>query len=270
MIQKKLTAYVKNQFGMDLFPFMKQKVEEESLYDYEIARILNVSTTSIRKLRNTYGIKRANGFSRRFENLHGMGAVETFKKLIENPDISLTDVGKHFQFSREYARQVFQKLYGYPYTDTYKRKQVLRRKKRISNGSGNGVSNLKGKYRKVRRKIESMGLLVDVKESESYSLTLNNGYKLAIRATSTPVLIGNNQYYRINNAKCAIQDFDFFICLCKYSKEDIHFIIPSDIMPKSVLTLLPKAGPDQSKYAPFKEAWNLLHGDSPNERYQSH
>ena len=270
MIQEKLTEHVKDQFGMDLFPFMRQKVEVESLYDYEIARILNVSTTSIRKLRNMYGIKRANGFSRRFDNIYGAGAVEMFKKMIEDPEISLTDLGRHFQFSREYARQVFQKLYGYPYTETYKRKQALKRKKRPSNGNGNGVTKLKGKYRKVRKKIESMGLLADVKENENFSLTLNNGYKLAIRATSTPVLIGNNQYYRINNAKCPIQDFDFFICLCKYSKEDVHFIIPSDIMPKSVLTLLPQAGPEQSKYAPFKEAWNLLHGENPREMNQSH
>jgi hypothetical protein len=270
MIHEKLTAYVKDRFGMDLFPFMRQKVEVESLYDHEIARILNVSTTSIRKLRNTYGIKRANGFSRRFENIYGAGAVETFKKMIEVPEISLTDLGRHFQFSREYARQVFQKLYGYPYTGTYKRKQAFKRKKRLSNGNGNGISKLKGKYRKVWKKIESMGLLADVNDNENYSLTLNNGYKLAIRATSTPVLIGNNQYYRINNAKCTIQDFDFFICLCNYSKEDVHFIIPSDIMPKSVLTLLPQAGPEQSKYAPFKEAWNLLHGENPREMYLSH
>ena len=268
MIQKKITAYVKAHFGMDLFPFMRQKVEVESLYDYEIARILNVSTTSIRKLRNMYGIKRANGFSRRFENIYGSGAVEQFKKMIEDPNTSLTDVGRHFQFSREYSRQVFQKLYGYPYTDIYKRKQAIKRKMRLS--SGNGESKLKGKYRKIRKTIEAMGLLADVKESENFSLTLTNGYKLAIRATSTPVLIGNNQYYRINNAKCSIQNFDFFVCLCKFSKEDIHFIIPSDIMPKSVLTLLPQAGPDQSKYAPFKEAWNLLHGEPPREMYQAH
>lgn len=268
MIKNKIESYVKDEFGMDVHQFFRQKVEVESLYDYEIAMMLKMSTTSIRKVRNAFGIKRANGFSRRFEIIYGMGAVEKFKNLIENHENSLTDVGKHFHFTREYARQVYQKLYGYPYTETYKRKQEQKREERLSNG--NEASNLNGKFREVRKKIKAMGLLSDGEERESLCMTLNNGYKLAIRATSTPVLIGKKRYYRINNSKCTVRDFDFFICLCKYYKEDIHFIIPSDIMPRSVLTLLPNAGPDQSKYARFKEAWNLLHGENQRDAFQSH
>ena len=259
---------MKDSFGMDLHQFFRKKVEGESLYDYEIARMLDMSTTSVRKLRNAFGIKRVNGFSRRFEIIYGNGAVEKFKNLIEDPENSLTDVGKHFHFTREYARQVYQKVYGYPYTETYKRKQELKRKERLSNL--NGASNLSGKFEEVRKKIESMGLLSGGEERESLYMTLNNGYKLAIRATSTPVLIGKKRYYRINNSKCTVRDFDFFICLCKYYREDIHFIIPSDIMPRSVLTLLPNAGPDQSKYARFKEAWDLLHGKTQGDSFQSH
>jgi len=268
VIKNKLKSYVKDRFGMDLHQFFSQKVEVESLYDYEIARMLNVSTTSIRKLRNAFGIKRANGFSRRFEIIYGKGAVEKFKNMIEDQENSLTAVGKHFHFTREYARQVYQKLYGYPYTEIYKRKQELKRKERLSNG--NGASSLNGKFKEVREKIKSMGLLSDGEEREGLYMTLNNGYKLAIRATSTPVLIGKKPYYRINNSKCTVRDFDFFICLCKYYKEDIHFIIPSDIMPRSVLTLLPNAGPDQSKYAQFKEAWNLLQRKNQRDAFQSH
>ncbi|KPK14554.1 MAG: hypothetical protein AMK69_28380 [Nitrospira bacterium SG8_3] len=268
MIKKKLESYVTDQFGMDLHQFLRQKVEGESLYDYEIAAILNVSATSIRKLRNFFGIGRADGFSRRFEMVYGAGAVEKFKNLIEDPGMSLADVGKHFDFTREYARQVYQKLYGSPYTETYKRKQALKRKDRLS--SVNRASRLNGKCKEVRKKIESMGLLPDGEKKEGLSMTLNNGYKLAIRATSTPVPIGKKQYYRINNSKCTVRDFDFFICLCKSDNEDIHFIIPSEIMPRAILTLLPHAGPDQSKYAQFKEAWNLLQGKDQNGLLQSH
>jgi len=268
VIKIKLEAYVKDRFGMDLHQFFRQKVVEESLYDYEIALILNVSTTSVRKLRNTFGIKRANGFSRRFEIIYGKGAVEKFQNMIDDQENSLTDVGKHFHFTREYARQVYQKIYGYPYTETHKRKQELKRKERLSNG--NGASNLNGKFKELRERIKSMGLLSNEEEREGLYMTLSNGYKLAIRATSTPVLIGKKQYYRINNSKCAVRDFDFFICLCKQYKEDIHFIIPSDIMPRSVLTLLPNAGPDQSKYAQFREAWNLLQRKNQRNAFQSH
>lgn len=268
MIKNKLEPIVNERFGMNLNQFMRQKVEIESLYDYEIATILNISTTSVRKLRNAFGIKRVNGFSRRFEMIYGMGAVETFKNLIEDPENSLTDVGKNFDFTREYARQVYLKLYGHPYTEAYKRKQALKRKERQSNG--NGASKRNGKCKEVWKKIKSMGLLSDGEERESLTMTLNNGYKLTIRATSTPVTIGKKQYYRINNSKCAVRDYDFFICLCKYYSEDIHFIIPSEIMPRSVLTLLPSAGPNQSKYAQFKEAWNLLQGNDRRDSFPSH
>lgn len=268
MIKNRLECFVKDRYGIDLHQFFVQKVEVESLYDYEIAEMLNVSTTSIRKLRNTYGIKRANGFSRRFEMIYGKGAVEKFKKMIEYKNNSLSDVGKQFNFTREYARQVYQKLYGYPYTETFKKKQALKRQERLSNGNGARKGN--GKFKDVRKKIKSMGLLLDRDERDGLYMTLKNGYKLAIRATSTPVLIGKRPYYRINNSKCTVRDFDFFICLCKHHREDVHFIIPSDIMPESVITLLPTAGPDQSKYAQFKEAWNLLKGKNQEEIFQTH
>ena len=264
MIKNRLESYVKDRFGLGLLQFFRQKVAGESLYDYEIAKMLNVSTTSVRKLRNAFGIKRANGFSRRFEIIYGKGAMEKFKNLIEDKNNSLTDVGKQFNFTREYARQVYQKLYGSSYTDSYKRKQELKRLERLSKNGGAAKRN--GKFREVKEKIKSMGLLPDRDEIDGLNMTLNNGYKLAIRATSTPVMIGKRPYYRINNSKCTTQDFDFFICLCKRQREDVHFIIPSDFMPRSVITLLPGAGPDQSKYARFKEAWNLLKVENGPQR----
>ena len=117
-------TYVKEHFGMDLYDFIKYKAEEESFYDYEIASLLRVTPGLVRNLRNTFGIKRSNGFSRRFEGRYGKGAVERFKKIIEDPKNSLSDVARHFGFSRQYAWQVYRKIYGCPYTEAYKRKRV--------------------------------------------------------------------------------------------------------------------------------------------------
>ena len=83
--ERKLEAYVEMQFGTNLYEFIKQKVEVDRLYDYEIASILGVSDSMIRRLRNTYKIKRANGFSRRFDRRYGKDAVERFKKMVEDP-----------------------------------------------------------------------------------------------------------------------------------------------------------------------------------------
>lgn len=268
MTKIKLESYVKGRFGMDLCEFIKQKVEVEALHDYEIAYILEVSKSFVRRLRNTFGVKRANGFTRRFERTYGKGAVDTFKKMIEDPDNSLTDVGKHFEFSREYARQVYNKIYGCSYTEAHKRKRLTRKIKRVADRRRK--SKHIGNLLRVSEKMKSLGLESNIADRGRLQMIFTNGYKLALRATSTPVMLGKKQYFRINNAKCTHTDFDFFICLCKNKKDDTHFIIPSNAMPRSVVSLLPQAGPDQSKYAQFKEAWHLLVGKDPKDMRQTH
>lgn len=130
--RKRLESYVQARFGMDLYEFIKQKAQVDEYYDYEIASLLEVKDSMITKLRNSYGIKRATGFSRRFDRRYGKGAVERFKKMIENPTSTLDDLGRHFGFSKEYARQVYEKIYGCAYTETYKRKRLIRRQMAIA------------------------------------------------------------------------------------------------------------------------------------------
>jgi len=121
-------VYVEDHFGMGLSEFIKLKVEEESLHDYEIAKILNVQPADVGRLRRSFGIKKADGFQRRFERRHGLGAVETFKRMIENPDTSLSDVARHFGFSRQNAWQVYTKIFKRPYTQAHERKRLKRSK----------------------------------------------------------------------------------------------------------------------------------------------
>lgn len=250
-----------NEFVMELYDLLKQMVEVESLHDHEIASILKVSKSLISKLRNAYGIKKADGFHRRFESTYGKWAIEKFKKMIENPDNSLTDVGRHFGFSKEYARYVYKKIYGHAYTEAYKRKRQARKAKRLS--EKRQKSKQMKKLIKVRQKLESMGLNYTInKKGRSYTI-LTNGYTLGVRRSSTPVMIGKKRYFRYNNQTWSNEDYDFIICLCKNGKEDIHFIIPSKAMPKSIISLLPEATPRESKYAQFREAWNLLKNKNP-------
>ena len=128
MTENQLEDYVRRKFDMDLYEFMKGKVEKESLYDYEIAGILSVKAAQVWKLRSSLGIKRTNGFSRRFELTYGPGAVETFKTMIENRDVSLSDLAGYFGFTRQNASLVYKKLYGCLYTDTYKKKRLANKK----------------------------------------------------------------------------------------------------------------------------------------------
>ena len=152
----KLESYVEAQFGMDLYGFIKQKAQVDGLYDYEIASLLEASDSMITKLRNAYGIKRVNGFSRRFDRKYGKGSVERFKKMAENPDSTLAEIGKHFGFSKEYARQVYKRIYGSAYTEAFKKKRLAKKKKGLT-----GVTKRPKQFEdltEVSKKMKSIGL----------------------------------------------------------------------------------------------------------------
>lgn len=261
MTKAKIESLVRERFATDLCEFIRQKVQTDALTDCEIASLLNVSSSSISKLRRAYGITKAKAFSKRFERSYGEGAVATFKEMIENPDCCLTDVGRHFGFSREYARQVYRKIYGCSYAAASKRKRLLKQKEKVADKrkTSEGVESLT----KIAEKMKSLGLVCNIANRGRSHIILTNGYKLAFRTTSRPVMIRKKQYLRINNLRWTDTDADFLICLCRTQKEDVHFIIPSNVVPRSTLSLLPHATPDQSKYAQFKEAWHLIiHGNS--------
>lgn len=261
MTREKLERDVKYRFGMKLHEFIRQKVEVDTLHDYEIARLLNVHQSRIWKLRREYGIKRANGFFRRFECTYGAGAIETFKALINRPETSLTDVGRHFGFTREYARHVYRKIYGRPYGGVYEKKRLLKHKKRLAEKRKKAKRG--GALMKIEEKMKALGLLYTITNKGNSYTILTNGYKLGFRISSTPTFINKKAYFRINNATRPNEHKDFFICLCRKGAEDTHFIIPSAAMPKALVSLMPEATPEQSKYAQYKEAWHLLaHGNS--------
>ncbi len=153
----KLESYVEAQFGTDLYGFIKQKAQVDGLYDYEIASLLKASDSMITKLRNAYGIKRVNGFSRRFDRKYGKGSVERFKKMVENPDSTLAETGRYFGFTKEYARQVYKRLYGSAYTEAFKRKRLVKKKKKGLTGRKNRSKQF-GDLTEVSKKMKSMGL----------------------------------------------------------------------------------------------------------------
>jgi hypothetical protein len=232
------------------------EAEVENLHDYEIASSLNVCGASISKYRKSCGIKKANGFSRRFERTYGDGAVETFKKMVENPDNYLADVGRHFDFTREYARQVYKKIYGHSYTVDSKSQRLQRQQTRLARTRRK--SKRVEKLIKLGEKIKYMGVTYNIPNRGRSNMILTNGYRLGLRSSSKPILIRKIQYFRFNNGTRTNEDFDFFICFCRTKKGDVYFIIPSSVMPRTVVYLLPEGTPKQSKYAQFKEAWHLL------------
>jgi hypothetical protein len=119
--KKELEPYLQLQFGMDLYGFIKQKVQVDKLYDYEIASLLKVSKSTISKWRKAYGIKKADAFTRRFDRRYGKGSIEKFKKMAENPGIKLIEIAKHFGVTKQYVSYVYKKIYGSTYREAVKK-----------------------------------------------------------------------------------------------------------------------------------------------------
>lgn len=93
--------------------FIRDKVEQEGLTDAEIARLLGAGASTISHWRNKLGIKPADKFTRHFRQKYGDHAIDTFHALVENHS-TLKEIADHFGFSREYARQVYNKMYSQP------------------------------------------------------------------------------------------------------------------------------------------------------------
>lgn len=109
--------------------FLREKVEKERLTDQEIAQILHVGITTVFYWRRKFHIPRADKFERKFKERYGEDAVTIFQDMVER-GATLQEIGDLFGFTREYARQVYRKLYP---SDKWRR-----RKKHRSSPVGGG------------------------------------------------------------------------------------------------------------------------------------
>ena len=256
--KKRIVARVE-QAGIDLCESNKSQVEEKILFGFETPSVLEVEHGLDTSLRDTLDTRMANRFSRRFERKYGQGAVEMFKKMAEDPDNSLSDVGRLFGFSKQYAWYVYQKISGGPYSEVLKRKQLIRKQNCFDSWQKSKDVEL---LMKLKEKIESLGFACHITKGKRRYVFVVNGYKFVFKFTSTSRMIGAKQYFHFGTPNSTIKaGYDFLVTLCISEDESAYYVIPRDAMPKDGVSLQPQAGLHESKYARFKEAWDLLFTD---------
>lgn len=96
--------------------FLRDKVESEALTDAQIARLLNVGTSTISHWRNKFNIRPADKFKRKFQEKYGTDALQSLDIMVKN-QTTLQEIANYFGFTREYARQVYNKVYKRPYSE---------------------------------------------------------------------------------------------------------------------------------------------------------
>lgn len=255
MIGGNLQSRVEDRFGVSLDRFIRYHIRAQSLHDYEIAEMLDVNTVLIGRLRKKFGIKRADGFIRRFRGTYGEDALERFREIIQQPHASLSDVARHFGFSRQYASGLYKKIYGRSYREVRQRereatdrklKEMPKKPKRLQ------------QVLMIKAKMEAVGLSVRIHKKEYGHFLATNGRKVAVRFAATYRSRGRREYFQVTNLKGAARfDYDFLIVVCIRDGDQTYYVIPRHAVPENGMSLMPQANA-KSKYTRFKEAWHLL------------
>jgi len=262
-----LEARIKTPSNGSAKDLMRHMAEVRRLSDKEIADVINVSISTVRKTRKRYRIERVDSSLRRFEERYGPDAVRRFKSIIEEPRSSLADVGRHLGFTREYARQIYRKIYGFPYTQTYRNKIALKRLEADSLKFSSGrLLHLKG----AKDRIANMGLDPRILiESKAHILKTNNNHAVAVICASKLRRIKNTKYFPVAKLSKQRQACDFFILTCLNNGDSIYYIIPGEVMPRKGALITVSSNNGNNKYSMFKDAWHLLRSSwyllSPSE-----
>ena len=120
--------------------FIRTKIELETLTDAQIACLLHVGASTVSNWRNKFHIKPADKFKRKFQEKYGPDALESFDSLIRH-GATLQEIGRYFGFSREYARQVYNKLYQGSYS-AHQRQRVQGRMRTSPRQTGPALPRL--------------------------------------------------------------------------------------------------------------------------------
>lgn len=199
------------------------------------------------------------GFLKRFEQIYGIGAVAQFKTIVENPEKSLSDAGRHFGFTREYARQVYANMYGCAYIKAYQQK-CWQRKKRLWEKRAKESLRWQASLA-IQEKLEAMGFDTAIVKKKDGLQILADAYRLTLRLSSSCFMVGKKRYSRFSLSRnCFARKCDFFVCVFRTGEDVTHYIIPRRFMPKSGFSIAVGATQEESKYAVFKEAWHLVKG----------
>ena len=128
--------------------FIRTKVELETLTDAQIAHLLNVGTSTASHWRNRFHIKPADKFKRKFQEKYGPDALECFDMMIRQ-GATLQEIASYFSFSREYARQVYNKLYHGSYSAHQRQREhaILRTSSQSNRASTGSVGHGKNVWK---------------------------------------------------------------------------------------------------------------------------
>ena len=213
---------------------------------YHIARAFGCRTGDVLLLRKKLGVlDKEKEFECRFEGKHGVGSLQQLKMMFEDPLISLKEAGDRFGFTREGARQYFEKIFGKKYGDC----KPNRKECKVRFFRGRTYELYVAAVSILEKQKFKPELLV---YKSSYRIRVNNFSVAARRMSRTRVNAKSNLYFHTSTrGKSAA---DFFLCFC----EEGSYVIPGKVMPTGITI---PSNNRESKYQKYRDNWDLLRGE---------
>lgn len=202
-----------------------------------------------------------------------------------NHNIRLNDVGKKYGITREYVRQLFNKIYGVPYTklkgkkdlaDQRAREEKARREyqKRINlEWRADNLKGFQGSHAEAQLMVHDicveLGYEVEVVLSEKKGAKpklVVNGHRVIVAWASKPHMAGKGHfkwpYWRFGSAKSRWENFDFAILCANKDPDILYFIVPKSAIPVGAMVFIrqgkSKYHAARNRYYPYLGAWHLL------------
>jgi len=218
--------------------------------------------------------------------------IESYKLLMTDSTITLEDMGKRHGYTRERARQVFEKIFGYRYTVVYKKRQITRKEKiaslrlqkrdpryKVENWNVNPLGIMAigiAAEKKVLEICELYGYEVKAYHDRSIDLLIN-GLKVDVKSSQNTTLANkSSRTPHFHFAFSKIQfGADFLVCYAEPINK--FFIIPQIVFPrgrsifipeKPIMTWTSANGAHQVRrnhWYQYLEAWHLLKPTKPIE-----
>ena len=227
--------------------------------------------------------KQRDRFSIKLTNRHGSAFLDDYMALSSKQYWDLTAIAKKYGFSRERARQIYNRLFRTPYMSIKKRKtkdkndqtNAMNRacdpRQKVAGYTGGPV--LKGAEVELLafQKMVELGVNVEFQKNVSYDM-IANGYKVDIKSCYVSAKTNSRttkRYFHFCITKKQFDLCDFFICFTVL--KGIFYIIPkTELNSRSIYiptnynyqhTYFPLRKYYQNRpkrYEKYKEAWHLL------------
>lgn len=247
LFPSELEKLIEDQQGIKAIEFLK-KMGMAQKHNYEIAEILSCTLGSVTGLKRKLHLPiRTNTTGRKLDERHGPGSMDIFLAMIRDKNTTLSDIAKHFGFTRAHASYIYQQYFGEKYTDKLQKQKTEARY--------NVYLRSRSSYRvaaQVQKKMKSQDLEVEIFRTKSGRNLLRIKNIVICPRIMVPKQVGNCFYHCFLNTS-----FDFVQFIVAIIPESqIYFVLPHIILPMSRISIPYKYS--RSKYSKFIDRWDLI------------